>query len=64
MKVTSNLQERLMGETVVYSPIMSPHTYTHPGLEEDNDEDNIAYVDQFTEQLIKESEVCMYVWYV
>ena len=53
-----------MGETVVYSPIMSPHTYTHPGLEEDNDEDNIAYVDQFTEQLIKESEVCMCVWYV
>jgi hypothetical protein len=44
-------------------------TASHPGmLEEESEEDNIASVDQFAEQLVKESEVyilcifvCMYV---
>ena len=40
-------------------------TASHLGmLEEESEEDNIASVDQFAEQLVKESEVyivCMYV---
>ena len=60
-KAASGLQERLLGETVVYSPM----TASHPEmLEDESEEDNIASVDQFAEQLVKESEVyilCMYV---
>ena len=59
-KAASGLQERLLGETVVYSPLVaSAHTYT--GLqeeEEESEEDNIASVDQFAEQFVKESQVC------
>ena len=48
----------------------SPMTASHPEmLEEESEEDNIASVDQFAEQLLKESEVyrlfmsvCMYVY--
>ena len=58
-KAASGLQERLLGETVVYSPLVaSAYTYTGLQEEEESEEDNIASVDQFAEQLVKESQVC------
>ena len=45
----------------MYSPMIASHLGM---LEEESEEDNIASVDQFAEQLVKESEVyivCMYV---